>query len=281
MILIDLPSVVIPEIIVLYNKAKMDLTDDLVRRVILTQMLSYKKKYGGTYGKLVICADGDRYWRRDDFPLYKKNRRKDRAKSDFPWEEFHLIYTRVREEIKELSFKFLEIERMEADDVIGILVKKFAGLEPIMIVSADKDLKQLHKLAKNIKQWSPITKKMVTAKDYSLIEHIMRGDGSDGIPNIFSDDDVFMHSHKRQKSCPTVLVEKAKHLAEPETIAPNAVVLDKYKRNRKLIDLDYIPEEYIKITMDAYHASTMERRPTSLLNYAIKHKLKHVIEKMG
>ena len=55
----------------------------------------------------------------------------------------------------------------------------------------------------NVFQFSPLTKKHIVCEepDTFLVEHIIKGDASDGIPNILSDDDVFLMQDKRQKPC--------------------------------------------------------------------------------
>ena len=61
-----------------------------------------------------------------------------------------------------------------------------------MILSGDKDFIQLHKY-KNVTQYSPITKKFVNGidPDEYLYEHILKGDVSDGVPNVLSVDNTF------------------------------------------------------------------------------------------
>ena len=41
---------------------------NILRHIILSQVKSYKAKYGMDYGELIICCDGKNYWRRDIFP---------------------------------------------------------------------------------------------------------------------------------------------------------------------------------------------------------------------
>jgi 5'-3' exonuclease len=278
MILIDLPSVIIPEVLQLYARAKLRVDDDLLRRVAITQILNYQKKYK-EYGKVVICSDGRHYWRRDVFPLYKKNRKKGREDSDFDWETFYLVFDRVKQELRTLPFKFIEVTGLEADDVIAILGMRYAASEKVMIISADKDLIQIQLFHKNVKQFSPITKKLVKKPEYSLVEHYIRGDSSDGIPNIFSDDDVFMCKEKRQKPISAKFVSEAKKLEDPAMCATDSTALDKYKRNQTLIDLTKIPKKYWDEVHEEYIKKHMPK--STILKYAVKHKLNHVLDKLG
>jgi len=46
----------------------------------------------------------------------------------------------------------------------------------------------------NVKQFSPLTKKHIVEKTpkYTLLTHVLKGDTSDGVPNVLSNDDVFV-----------------------------------------------------------------------------------------
>ena len=83
--------------------------------------------------------------------------------------------------------------KCEPDDIIA-LVKYYHQHEDIMIVSGDKDFIQLQQY-KNVKQYAPIQKQFVgedTDPKQYLLEQILKGDRSDGVPNILSEDDVFV-----------------------------------------------------------------------------------------
>ena len=71
-----------------------------------------------------------------------------------------------------------------------------------MIVSNDKDFQQLQRYP-NVHQYSPLKKTQLVCENPEkfLLEHIIKGDVSDGVPNILSDDDVFVNKEKRQKPC--------------------------------------------------------------------------------
>ena len=286
MLLLDLSSIIIPEIIIMTGgKEKEKLTEDLVRRVVLSQILTYKNKYN-EYGSVVICSDSRHYWRKDLFKQYKENRKKLRKESHLNWTEFYILFNRIKEELKTIrGFKLIEIEKLEADDIIAILSKRYAQFEKVMIVSTDKDLLQLQMNTTNIEQFSPKLKKKITIdnKKYFLIEHIIRGDSGDGIPNILSDDDVFLDASKRQKSITTAFINEAKTMGEDKLLDTiNESVSAKYIRNKKLIDLTCIPREYAKQIVEAYEeANKPSRNKVSLFDYAIKYKLRKIISQLG
>ncbi len=76
MILVDLNQVMISNLMVhlVHNKQVVD--EDLVRHMVLNSLRGYKQKFSHEFGELVICCDDKRYWRREVFPHYKANRKK-------------------------------------------------------------------------------------------------------------------------------------------------------------------------------------------------------------
>ena len=151
----------------------------------------------------MICHDGGKYWRKDVFPHYKANRKKSREKSDLDWNAVHGIMDRLYREVSvTFPYKNIKIEKVEADDIIAILCAKYHTEENIVIVSSDKDFQQLQKYP-NVRQYNPMKKEFMKCEDPEnfIIEHILKGDSSDGIPNILSDDDTFVVEDKRQKPC--------------------------------------------------------------------------------
>lgn len=282
MLLIDLSGVVIGSCIEFLSREKDGVSDGLIRHVTLSQILFYKKKFK-EYGEIVIAADGKNYWRKEVFPYYKMNRKKVRKDSTIDWESFFYHFGTVKNELRDiLPYTFVEVERCEADDVIAVLTKRYSRSEKIMIVSSDKDMIQLQKKGYSVKQYSPTIKKFLTEKenDYSLIEHCIRGDASDGIPNIMSEDDVFLCDDKRQKRISKQMIADAAQMKNPELICPNADALDRFKRNRTLVDVDYIPDIYCNAIVNEYEVQT-KRDGGNIMKYLIEHKMKNLLDKLG
>jgi len=279
MLLIDLSSVVINAVqgAIIQN----DLSLSLVRNCTMSQLLYYKKRYS-KYGKPILCVDSRHYWRKDFFKFYKQNRKKIRKKSSMDWDLFFEYFAKVKQELQDyVPYMYIDVEKCEADDIIAIIAMKSS--EPVMIVSADKDMAQLQTKGKDIKQYSPMTKKQITLKslDYSLIEHIIRGDNSDGIPNIKSDDDVFLCEDKRQKSITTTLIKDALLLERTELICQNQIELGKFKRNQILIDVAHIPENYKKDIRDAWKFQQDNPPKDKLKTYFIKFRMKLLFNKIS
>jgi 5'-3' exonuclease len=280
MILIDLNQVLIANLMQQVNSApKMQLDENLIRHMVLNSLRAYIKQFKGQYGEIVICCDSKNYWRREYFPFYKSNRKKDREKSGHDWNLIFQTLNKIREELKQyFPYKVLEIDGAEADDIIGVLAGRHSPNEDVLILSSDKDFVQLQKY-KNVIQYSPILKKFVKSDDPKqyIKEHIIKGDRGDGIPNFLSADNVFAKG-ERQK------VINSKKLAEwltknPEDFCVNDTMLRGYKRNQQLVDLDFIPEKIKENIVEAYENTTHGTRQ-KMMNYFIEKRLTNLIEVM-
>ena len=151
---------------------------------------------------MYIACDGGS-WRKDYFKFYKAKRKKNREESVTDWGAIFEIINKVRQEIDDnLQWKVVHQLGVEADDIIATLVDRttdFGRFEPVMIISADHDFKQLHRYD-HVKQFSPITKKLVTSPSprKELLEKVLKGDAGDGVPNVLSPDDIFLKEGARQ-----------------------------------------------------------------------------------
>ncbi len=276
MILIDYSQIALANIIV------QKLNDEsMIRHMILNSIRMYNKKYRDEYGELVICADGMNTWRKEYFPEYKANRRKNRDNSDQDWNEIFRILHLVRDEIREyLPYKVIHLDGVEADDVIGTLTmrtQEFGKDEPIMIVSSDKDFIQLQKY-NNVKQFSPIQKKMVTDNNprMYLFNHIMRGDSGDGIPNVLSADDTFVSEGKQTPLRQVKINEWLDASDRLREVMPEDIYRN-YQRNKTLIDLNDIPDEVQETIINSYEEQS--KTPNMrVLNYLIKKRCNNLIE---
>ena len=276
MILIDYSQIAISNIIV------QKLNDEsMIRHMILNSIRMYNKRYREEYGEMVICADGMNTWRKDFYPFYKANRKKGREESAEDWNEIFRILHLVRDEIRDyLPYKVIHMEGIEADDIIGTLTmqtQEFGMAEPVMIVSSDKDFIQLQKF-NNVKQFSPIQKKMVTndnPRTY-LFNHIMRGDSGDGIPNVLSADDTFV-SDKQQTPLRQTRINEWLENSDNLREVMDEDIYRNYQRNKKLIDLTDIPEDLQQTIINNFNGQT--KTPNmKVLNYLIKKRCNNLIE---
>lgn len=255
--------------------------EDLVRHTVLNCYRMYRKKFFREYGELVICQDSSQSWRRDFFPMYKAKRRQDRKENQEKWNHFFSIMNNIRDEVREnFPYKNIAVNGCEADDIIAVLTKRFHQNEKILILSGDKDFSQLQ-IYPSVSQYSPLQKKFIEVDNpkHFLLEHILRGDSSDGVPNILSDDDCFMVEDKRQTPVTKKRIEEMQ-----EFYAQHGVVQDKYKvnwnRNDMLINLLNIPTEYSDKIETEYDTSVATSR-NKLLNYMIQKGLRNLISDIG
>lgn len=258
-----------------------NVTEDMVRHIVLNCYRSYRQKFAKEYGELVICQDSGSSWREAYFPHYKANRRKSRRDDPAKWAKFFSIMNNIRTEVAEVfPYKNMKVPHCEADDIIGVLTKNCAGTEPILILSGDKDFIQLH-LYPKVKQYSPLQKKFVTDPSPSnfLKEHILKGDSSDGVPNILSDDDVFVAENKRQ----TPVTQKRTNEVL-EHLSKTGKVADKYSvnwdRNDTLINLLNIPMEHQDQIMVEWEKPNGTSR-AKILDYMINKGLRNLMSDIG
>ena len=251
--------------------------ESMVRHMILNSIRMYRMEHHDEYGEVVLTWDSKHSWRRDYYPEYKASRRKGREESDLDWDVIFGTLNKIRNEIKEnFPYKYLEVFGAEADDIIGFLCEENRD-EKIMIISGDKDFIQLQKYS-NVKQWSPITKKDVNGFDPTtyLKEHILRGDTSDGVPNVLSPDNTFVDGLRQRplsrKKIQSWLIGGGSDW--------NDEVKRNFQRNSTLIDLSRTPEELKnQIRLEYNNAPHGDR--SKLLNYFMQNKLKELTENIG
>ena len=280
MIILDMNQISVASLMMQLNMSKTDVVDeDMVRHMILNSVRMYRTQFIKDYGEIVLAWDSKHYWRRDYFPHYKKNRRKSRDKDGKDWESIFNCLNKIKQELADnFPYKHIEVHGAEADDIIATLVKEYPN-EKIMIISGDKDFIQLQKYS-NVSQYSPILKKHVNGEDPEdyIRVHILKGDASDGVPNVLSNDDVFVEG-LRQKPLSKKKIEAWKDGDFNGKIV-NDNVIRNYERNKTLIDLECIPSEIsanIKTTFqEAKHGDK-----SKLLTYFIENRLKELTDSIG
>jgi len=275
MIIIDFSGIAISSIVI--NKT---LDENLIRHMILNSIRMYRSKFHKEYGEVILACDGANNWRRGAFPQYKASRRKNRGESDFDWNEAFRILNMIREEVLEsFPYKVIHEEGCEADDIIGTLVEhtnEFGNYEPVMIISADGDFKQLQRYD-NVKQFSPLLKKFVV-EDHPrlhLLEKIIKGDKGDGVPNILSDDNVFVEELRQTPVSKKKMVDILNAVEETDTSKP---WWRNFQRNEMLIDLTKTPQHLKENILKSYEAQDPWGNKGKVLPYLINKQCKMLIE---
>jgi hypothetical protein len=289
MILLDYSQIAIGNFLAIYESQKpsAEETLNLLRHVVLSSILSYKRKFSEKFsGDIVICSDGSNYWRKEFFPFYKCRRHSRREKSKTDWSLLFDSISEIREEIKQnFPYRIIHHINAEADDCIAVLtrycsenVTRKIGLieesEPILIISRDSDFFQLHSTV-NIKQWSPVDKKYISGNKKDLIEKIVRGEDGDDIPNMFSPDNSFK-DHIRQKS---VKADRLKEFLEKGYSAcQNEQEQQGWNRNKTLIEFSCIPDNINQAIIQQYLDTKIVKDKKKIMDYLIRNRCKLLID---
>jgi hypothetical protein len=276
MILVDFNGIAIATVVI--NKV---IDEEMIRHMILNSLRMYNLKFRKEYGEMILCCDSRNNWRREYYPQYKAGRRKGRTESDIDWNKAFDILNKVRSEIREnFPYKVIEVEGCEADDIIGTLVantQAFGQYENVKIVSADGDFKQLQAY-KNVSQFSPLLKKDVVddSPKANLRIKIIKGDAGDGVPNVLSDDNVFVEGIRQTP------VTKKKLEGIIQELEHDAVIYDtwyrNFQRNQTLIDLSYTPDHLKSKIINEYQAQKPASNRSLVLPFLINKNMKQLIE---
>lgn len=285
---------------------------DICRHGIINTLISYKKKFGAEYGDLIITADAGNYWRKDVFPEYKANRYKDKEESDFNWELAWKCLNQVRDEIQAIfPWRFLRVKRCEADDIIAVLCKYSqdneyitSGLidepQPMLIISSDGDDAQLG-IYENIRQWCPKKKTYLprkSKKDLKLymVDHVVKGDTGDGVPNIFMRSTFFLDrkEKERQKTVTQKILDsflehgidaidllpKEKDESEKDYQERLKQIRMRYVQNKTVVLFEHIPDYISESILQYYHDNPSTGTLDNVRKYFIKNRMRLLMEEL-
>jgi hypothetical protein len=245
------------------------------REEIFKTLGNIRMKNHDDSGEMVIAMDSKPYWRKDIFPSYKGNRKK---LSGIHWNVIDEVKSVLHERV---PWKILEIPRLEADDIIGVLVHHFAprSKEHFMIVSPDGDFKQLQ-IYNNVEQIDIIRGREVTTTDPKafLREIIIGGQTKDAIPNILSDADTHTCKEKRQSPMMKKNLQQWIHM-DPSFFCDDTM-MKRYRENEKLVDLSKVPDEHKKAVIYAY-ALAPHAPEKSLRSYFIENRMAELADNVG
>lgn len=272
MIIIDLNQIVIAAFFASVGKhTNIEIKESKIVEVALNCIKTINNQFKNEYGQILIAADSQRSWRKDEFAHYKAHRSKDREKSDVDWSMLFRCLDACRSGLKEFfPYKVICLEGAEADDVIATLAINRVD-DKILIVSGDKDFMQLQKYPW-VSQYDFVGKlwRHTGEPEKFLVDHIIQGDRGDGIPNILSDGNCFVLG-KRQ----TPLTQKQLRLLSDEEYKnnPDHKYHKNYLRNKLLIDLEEIPEEITNRIMEEFNTQIPVPNRKKILSYLMKHRM--------
>jgi hypothetical protein len=287
MILVDLNQVLLAGLMAQISNGKKSmygktftLDESLIRHMVLMILKTHLKTFRKEYGEVVLCCDNRKYWRKEFFPFYKANRKKNREKSDLDWHMIFDMLAKFKQELKEnFPYKVVDVEGAEADDIIGTLVPRHIMSENILIISSDGDFPQLQMYNGTshftVKQYNPSQKKFIVSFNplEELKEKIIRGDKGDGIPNVLSPSDCFVRD-VRQTPISKGKLDKLMEKNYGEWDDENARI--GFSRNQTLIDLRHIPGDIKDKIINTYEETIPVKG--KILDYFIANKLKSLME---
>tara|TARA_R110002050_G_scaffold382_1_gene2651 strand:- start:38159 stop:39004 length:846 start_codon:yes stop_codon:yes gene_type:complete len=275
-ILVDANQIAISHLMV-RHKIEDGINIDSIRKSIVRVVGRIDRKFREEYGQMILCYDDKNYWRRDIFPFYKKNRKMERESSKYDWDMVFSVLNKIRDELREnFPYQVIQAQGAEADDVIASICihnAKRPSPEKTLILSADKDFIQLHKFS-FVDQYDPIRNRWIENENpiQYLQEHIVRGDRSDGIPNILTCDDAIVTGKPQKKMSKEKIAAMA--ALDPDEFT-NYIRLRNWKRNSELIDFDKIPQPIVDRILTYFHKKP--RRTAVSIDYFITNKLQEIL----
>jgi len=112
-ILVDYNQVVLASLFAgIGNHTNIDIDENLIRHMFLNSIRANRKKFTEKYGEIVVCCDGKNTWRKEAYPYYKANRKKNRDESELDWSNLFNIMNTIRDELREyFPYKVIHIDR--------------------------------------------------------------------------------------------------------------------------------------------------------------------------
>jgi hypothetical protein len=272
---------------------------NLVKHMAFSTLLSINQKFGKEYGKMVLCADAETYWRRDYFQWYKGHRKHAKEKSKIDWD---IVYASIKEVKKDLREHFpyvlLEVDNCEADDIIACMVKYLQSNElfqegliidepqKIVVVSGDGDFLSLQKY-KNVIQWDNQRKRFLKSVNprNELLEKIARGDDGDNICSVLTSDDWSKrraeNTIERVKQSPMTKAILAEFVDKGIDACKNDEQRKNYIRNQTLIDFEFIPENINTSIVEAYVNYEKRGSKAKLMAFFSSNRMRILLENIN
>jgi hypothetical protein len=252
----------------------------LFKHSVLNSIIKFNQNFNST-STVIACYDkktDGKYWRNDVLQSYKENRKN--TPSPIDKDLIHKQFNILENEIEEnLPWVTLREDHTEADDIIGIIAKEQKDCVNV-IYSPDKDFMQLQKYD-NVYQYDPMKTIFVECNEPSryLFEHIICGDTSDGVANVFSDEDTIVTPGKKQKPVRKTKVAEMWHLSRERGMKDMGNVYftpeqkKRFIQNTKLIDLDYVQKDIIEKVKTQYENYKPQGSRKKFWSWCIQNKL--------
>lgn len=208
-------------------------------------------------GRVWICYDGGKSWRKEFSTAYKAQRKEARDKQSveggglIKWDEFYRVLNEMQKDMATyFPFYVIRADTIEADDLIAHVVRNSPADDEKIIVTRDGDFVQLLYYP-NTRIYNPIDRRYITSTNpiFSLQQKICMGDKSDNILPIrprFGEKtaEKYILAGELDK----LLEQAQKDIQESGT--PKDPLAESYFKNRKLIDMSQIPASLSKVIED-------------------------------
>jgi len=191
---------------------------------------------------IIIADDNFPMWRREIYPLYKK----DREDKYYNPEKIDIEYNRnkkaIREELKKfLPIYYFRIDGLEADDICYLLCRKLSPKRNVLVMSNDNDLLQLSQKFETVKIIDPHSKKIKQPPEYDIVRYKSLVGDSDNVKGVLG---IGEKTAKKLLSKKRTFNEWYQNLDDE-----NKKI---YQSCKSIIDLEKIPNEYIKEFIKQY-----------------------------
>jgi 5'-3' exonuclease len=237
--------------------------------------------------EVILAVDDRNSWRKSYFSRYKESRKKQRDKSDVNWKDLFSEINKLVSDLKHyMPFKVLKIKSAEADDIIAVLCKILR--DNCIVISNDEDYLQL--ISNRVKVYNPGKKEYITCNNPEefIHEKIFIGQKKDDIFNIITPNDWGETPETAGKRKPGFGKAAYKKVLQegPENwlnkthknkIYGEIDVKSNLKRNRVLMDFNYIPLTIRDRIIDAYNNYNFPP-PSNIYQFFKKYNMRGFLE---
>lgn len=230
--------------------------------------------------EIIFCYDGQNYWKKVVAPYYKC-RRADRRKDNKDWEGFRESMNSLQAELEEYyPFMILQFNKevwyneddeqtyvsgIEADDVIGVLAKRFSNDENrnVIVMTGDGDFTQLDYLD-NLTIIN-FEGKIMTAEHgcgaFDLLHKIVNGDSKDDISNILMRSDYWATKldGERQTSAKQLAKKCCDNFLNPTSVLTEEQK-ERFFENQRIQDFNFVPKDLQRAINNRYDNYILNER---------------------
>ncbi len=283
-VLVDANSMMYRTIFALKNELEKNAYQDfgMFKSALLENVFYIKNLFKNP--NVILCfdkKDNGKYWRHEIYSGYKEQRKK--QSSPIPKEVIYKQFSEIMTDIKEnIPWMVYSVDGVEADDLIAVYIRSHAN-ENNIIVGVDKDYIMLTQNS-NVKLLNPSKKDFEIVEDpiKFKFEHIISGDLVDNVRNIFSS---LEHNGTRQKPVTKKMLTEMFNVYKKdgmekfvEIYLNTPQIKKRFVENRKLIDSDFIPSEYIKKIDEVFNNTKITTNFSTARKYFLSHHMRTMLD---